>query len=1463
MKKIWVSLILSLSIISLGLWLITASKPVEVKTKTNTQVLGLGKGMSSSIATNSLRTLSVPINDDWPGSQIPAELPISRAGTNIDATFQTGEPDLLSLGSTHTVWFNWSSPIDGTVYIDTCTTDFDTILGVYTGDNLTSLSEVGSNDDGCISGNGSVVQFTASISVEYTFQIAGYGDSMGNFTLNLDTVDPAPSPTPTETPSGTPEETPAETPTETPTETPAPTLTNDNFASPATIALDDYINIDSLAPATTETGEPDLILGKFTVTHSLWYTFTPDSTVDVSLDTCAYNADTLLAIYTGSDINSLVKVTENEWGCQSNNGSRVYFHATSGVTYLIQLSISNDSPLNGPITLHLEGNPDPTPAPPANDDFANSAELTINQIKPVTSEYDPTAYNAFGSSLETGEPDNGGIYKRSIWYYWTNNNSTREVWVDTCAINDPRVSGGNDSVLGIYTGTAINNLNLITENDDWNTPANASWGCPWQDQSSFSSFVALPNVTYHFRIVELSNRNLNGLITLRTKPVVVPTATDVPAGDLWCINHAGIAKTIPYAISDQDWPACWSWCNANMTSDMQICQMNGDGPRNCWLNFTPEGGMDNCQWIQGVYGPNTWPKGSYWGEISGYLMYLPSDLSGRLVTNENINVSVNRQNGDRTVMLKDSANDARVTDVMAHFIEDLDWTPVEGTSDLIRGKSFMHNLNIAPQAGATYTLYVPIPENKTSTKVILCPGADSDSVISRNCPGVEALTLSDPDTAIVEINGQSYWKLDNMHSTGGYAFTTNALQISLSDNTVYAGAPLQFTLNALDSNSQVDASYFGTAGFSSTASQVTLPGSHTFTDSDLGNHSFNVTFTEPGSYTLTATDTLDSELTYTTQQITVVTATPTPTTTPTPTIAVTASPIETVTPTPGVSVTTTETPSVTPTLIPTPTLTPTVLPTQLPAVLEISDIQITQIVEGVQICWLTNMPASGYVKFGVDPQDLSFSTLMETESILEHCQALTITNNSSSYYYEIDVVTTDNKHAQATGAFQIVTKPVDLNTLPVTGADSCRIDKPQISGDTSRGFQISFTTDNNEQVLCSLSLGTAVNNLSNDGVLIQRNSIDFSTIISAADLPQTNSMSYQLVCRSISKECSYTSTITLNWPVSQGNNLLAIILGPNASSFTAPLGEIAMSDTAKATAVGMIAVTAATFAYAYPQLFWVGLIWIYRRPKNKRFGMIYDANSRVVIPFAVIRLLDTGSNKVVTETVSDLQGRYNLLAGTGSYLLEASQETYGKFSLPITLTGNDLQVTTNIALTKENLKPGKSWQIRKFLQKMNKYIFVLGFIFSMLMLILNFYIVNVIIVIVYLFQMFLLILQKPPRNWGRIIETGTGRKLKGAFVSILDIEEQRQIDIQISDLQGNFGFILEKESYLLKISLPGYKLSKINQNWQSRTLPNGETTFVIPNGEVTSLDVEMESEAMPTLANLEPQKFGSAGLLSN
>jgi hypothetical protein len=35
-----------------------------------------------------------------------------------------------------------------------------------------------------------------------------------------------------------------------------------------------------------------------------------------------------------------------------------------------------------------------------------------------------------------------------------------------------------------------------------------------------------------------------------------------------------------------------------MTEEFPICQDNGDSTRSCWLNRTPVGGMDNCEWVE-------------------------------------------------------------------------------------------------------------------------------------------------------------------------------------------------------------------------------------------------------------------------------------------------------------------------------------------------------------------------------------------------------------------------------------------------------------------------------------------------------------------------------------------------------------------------------------------------------------------------------------------------------------------------------------------------------------------------------------------------------------------------------------------------------------------------------------------------------------------------------------------------
>ncbi len=2644
MKKIWTSFLLAFSVITIAVAMVISLTNSVIENQQESRVLGMQKGLSSPLIIQGYSPMAAPINDNWPGTLMPATVPIGRAGTNIEATFQANEPELLGESETLSSWFYWEGSNSNTIYAHTCDSDFDTILGIYTGSSLSDLVLVDANDDGCAYGNGSAVQFTPTIGQYYYFQIAGYSGAVGNYTLMLDFTLPTEDPNVTETPTETPSEEPTEEPTPTPSEdnlalsgyvlgavvhdahkaedafiamtdgdygnnfdswtgepktedywgiefnteldfnrvvystgntfgdggwfgsdlkvqvrqggdwydvtsqnidpvyqyndsvaftsytftfddtygdairvwgipeeveqtfqftsiaefeiyydslatpTPTPAIDNDDFANAQEVFLGDWITINDLPSATLEIDEPNIIQQKYEIAKSRWYEFTPVISRQIMIDNClsASSTRSMLAVYTGNDLTILNSVVDNNYGCKLNDHARVSFYAQAGQTYMIQLSEDADYSNTNGIAMRIIEDTNSLPGPPNNDNFLHSQEIFIDETDPITGDYLRTQYNAFSSTVEAGEDTNGGMFERSLWYHWTNDAQTRQVWLDTCAIygSFDMGIGASDSFISVYTGNDINSLTVVAENDEWNSPTNPDWACSGQDLTSFVTFEAQPFTTYRIRIVEISNRNNDGLISLRTEPEVVETLAEVPEGNLWCSNHDGIAVTIPYTIAEDDWPACWSWCQENMTENTQICQMNGDGPRNCWINYSPTFGMDTCQWVDGVYGPNTWPKGSYWGEIVGYIMSLRPSLSGRLITNENINVSFNRQKGERTIMLKNETNATRVVEVNANFVQDLDWTSVDGDSDINSGKAYMHNVTEAPYADDTFSLYVPIPENKESSKVVICPNADEFTDIYRECNDVETRNEADADTSIVSYDGQDYWKIDGMSSTGGYAMTAFAAEIETESSYAELNLAYTFTVNALDNENNIDENYIGTVTFSSTATDITLPSDYTFTSADAGSHQFTATFHELGVFTITVEDTLDSEINFTSSDITVVedldalfpcdyawtrtfgsddsfgdtgeevttdingnvyatgtfrganvnfnttgegaddihssnggsdvfvtkynqdgsygwtrtfggnatadvskaittdvfgniyitgyysgtdvnfnttgsgspdlktsyngfglnayilkynadgsygwtrtisttsvslgtglradsngnlytagyfngfntqfnttgsgssdiksssnedvflikynadgsygwtrtvggingdygtsvqvdeldnvyftgyfhsadvnfnstgvgssdikgsngnadifitkynadgsyaftrtiggsgydiprevafdntsnyyvvgtlgstdvnfnttgsgtddfhssigatdvfiikynadnsygwtrtiggtsyddawsvvvdsedsvyftgafageninfnttgsgtddlktsitssyydffitkysaagvyvrtrtiggtsndraygaaidtddnlyiignfigldvnfnTTTrgdadykssvgssdvyiqkytlgdsgycgvPEPTPTATPTVTPTLTPIPTDTPWEGncdyygaktfgsatddtawdvyadaddniyitgiftgadvdfnqsgegpadlhssnggndifvtkynadrsyawtitfggigddggyganidifgnlyitgyfsdtvnfnntgsgsddfktsnggvdvfitklnsdlsyawtytfgteerdvgLSVVTnstgevylggyfsflgtnmptefnttgagssdiktangssdafltkynvdgsygwtntfgswdsdniwrvaidsndnifisgifygdginfngtgsgaddirdsnsassdiflskynaddsyawtrtvggeqadfgygisidasdsvyvtgnfysenidfngqggtpdiksssggrdifitkyanngdylwtetfgntgddfgwsavattdavylsghfqsasinfnsagedlrfshggydvfitkldlsgnyistkaiggsgldwaygmdadsngkvylsgrfegtdvafnrnglgdadlktsngmrdafvveysdgtdtgycdvptptqTETPTLTPTMTPTvtPTNTPTFTPTvtvtstitstvtptvtatraptvtntpavtitptvtttpivtivELPEILEIYDVQITQINNAVQICWKTTRPATGSISFGISEDNLNLNTNLTNEPTFSNCQALTVDTNVVNHYFEIAAYGTDGQSAKHKGTFQII-----ITDLPVTG-DICRVDTPVVTGSTNSGYRISFNTANNDSVTCTISYGKDVYNLITDGEIILRDAEEFSTFIPANKIPQESSLQYQIVCRAVDKECSFTGNIALDWPKNDvGENLLITILGPQFEEVAVQLGEIATSTPAKTAAIGMVGIAATSFLITNPQIFLMGMVWVYRRPKNKRFGLVYDIISKDVLPFAVIRLLDPISLRTRFETVSDLQGRYHLVANEGKFLLEVEQDGYAKYSLPLTVAANELQVTTSIGLSKLGANVVSKIQYRKILNKLNKYVFSFGFIFSLAMMLLNFHIINLIIVAIYLVQIAILALQKPANNWGQVINDMTGKPLKGVFASILDIREQRQVDIRMSDNQGRFGFILDKKSYLLKIDMAGYKVSQINQNWESKVLTTGEVVYQIPEGDVANLAVRMEVDLKAAQAdNATPvQKFGNVALGAN
>ena len=110
-------------------------------------------------------------------------------GSNIGATPENGEPlRRFVANAISTVWFKWAARSSGWV---TFTTDgsltpngysLDTVMGVYTGTSVGSLSAVAQDDDGG-SGNTSSCRFYANKGMSYFICVGGYDGVVGTVKL--------------------------------------------------------------------------------------------------------------------------------------------------------------------------------------------------------------------------------------------------------------------------------------------------------------------------------------------------------------------------------------------------------------------------------------------------------------------------------------------------------------------------------------------------------------------------------------------------------------------------------------------------------------------------------------------------------------------------------------------------------------------------------------------------------------------------------------------------------------------------------------------------------------------------------------------------------------------------------------------------------------------------------------------------------------------------------------------------------------------------------------------------------------------------------------------------------------------------------------------------------------------------------------------------------------------------------
>jgi uncharacterized repeat protein (TIGR01451 family)/uncharacterized delta-60 repeat protein len=122
---------------------------------------------------------------------------------------------------------------------------------------------------------------------------------------------------------------------------------NDNFANAQGVAGAKGTVTGSNVGATTETGEPDVT--GMPAAASVWFTWTAPATGAATFDTIGSTGsggslDTRLAIYTGTGLNNLVLVAENDDALNAATfNSSVTFAAIGGRTYMIAVDGFSDS----------------------------------------------------------------------------------------------------------------------------------------------------------------------------------------------------------------------------------------------------------------------------------------------------------------------------------------------------------------------------------------------------------------------------------------------------------------------------------------------------------------------------------------------------------------------------------------------------------------------------------------------------------------------------------------------------------------------------------------------------------------------------------------------------------------------------------------------------------------------------------------------------------------------------------------------------------------------------------------------------------------------------------------------------------------------------------------------------------------------------------------------------------------
>ncbi|MBT3482034.1 MAG: hypothetical protein HN457_11460 [Opitutales bacterium] len=178
--------------------------------------------------------------------------------------------------------------------------------------------------------------------------------------------------------------------------------------------------------------------------RSVWWSWTADTDGFAELSSTGSDFNTMVAVYQGETLDALQLVAKDRDVSPGHNGALLGFNAEAGQIY--RIAVDGLLGATGNISLSLGQTV-------VNDDFANALEIEGINVK--------TSSENIAATRESGEPDHvaNTFGSKSVWWSWKAPLSGN-VTISTSASNS------FDTLLAVYTGGRLDELQLIASNDD-------------------------------------------------------------------------------------------------------------------------------------------------------------------------------------------------------------------------------------------------------------------------------------------------------------------------------------------------------------------------------------------------------------------------------------------------------------------------------------------------------------------------------------------------------------------------------------------------------------------------------------------------------------------------------------------------------------------------------------------------------------------------------------------------------------------------------------------------------------------------------------------------------------------------------------------------------------------------------------------------------------------------------------